>query len=443
MTMRPSGPDPRPRRPGVRTRVPIRGIIRRLRAAAGGSDDERYDHLADVGTPALVRIPGFHVDATSSGPVRLNVLMPALQVSRMTGGPNTALNLTARLVDHGIRVRYISAHSPADTDLRPMRVHLERLMGRSIPADAIELADAVSPGPPVTFGPRDVVLATWWPTAHTAHAITLQTQVPEFIYLIQDYEPGFYSWSTNHALAAATYELPHRAIFNERLLQDFFRRRGVGRHGDGRAAAPSIAFEPAVDRSLFRPPAKAGRRAGRRRLLFYARPRNERNLFELGLRALRQTAGAGALSPERWEVRSIGHALPAFALAPGLVMKNTPWMDYRSYANYLGGSSLLLSLMLSPHTSYPPLEMAACGGAVVTNTFEVKTAAALHALSPAIQGVPPDPDSISSALAEAITRLERGEAGDGSLSAPGSWGEALEESVAWLATNVRELAAGR
>jgi O-antigen biosynthesis protein len=439
--MPPPGPDPRRRRPGIRPRVPLRGLVRRLRGEREPAA-ERFDHLATTESPHLVRIPRFRIAEAPGGPPRLNVLMPALQVTRMTGGPNTALNLTARLVDHGIRVRYISAYDPADADLGPLRAHVERLAGRPLPPARVEFADAITPGQPIAFAPGDVVLATWWPTAHIARAISLQTRVPEFIYLIQDYEPGFYSWSTNHALAAATYEMPHRAIFNESLLRDYFRRRGVGIHGEAETASASIAFEPAVDRSIFRPADVRGER-GKRRLLFYARPRNERNCFELGLRALRQAAASGALSPDRWEVRSIGHPLPAFALGDGLVMQNTPWMDYRAYGGHLRGSSVLLSLMLSPHTSYPPLEMAACGGTVVTNTFDVKTAEALRALSPSIVGIPPDPDSVAGALAEAIARAERGAIQDGSLVAPGSWDEALGDAVDWLASTVRELATAR
>jgi flavin-binding protein dodecin len=87
--------------------------------------------------------------------------------------------------------------------------------------------------------------------------------------------------------------------------------------------------------------------------------------------------------------------------------------------------------------------MAACGGTVVTNTFDVKTAEALRALSPSIVGIPPDPDSVAGALAEAIARAERGAIQDGSLVAPGSWDEALGDAVDWLASTVRELATAR
>ncbi|MEJ0070473.1 MAG: hypothetical protein WDO24_19130 [Pseudomonadota bacterium] len=52
-------------------------------------------------------------------------------------------------------------------------------------------------------------------------------------------------------------------------------------------------------------------------------------------------------------------------------------------------SDLLLSLMLSAHTSYPPLEFAACGGLAIHNTYATKTAARLTALSANIIAVEP------------------------------------------------------
>ena len=48
----------------------------------------------------------------------------------------------------------------------------------------------------------------------------------------------------------------------------------------------------------------------------------------------------------------------------------------------LRGHDLGLALMLTPHPSLVPLEMASAGMATVTNSFENKTPAALEAISP-------------------------------------------------------------
>jgi hypothetical protein len=134
--------------------------------------------------------------------------------------------------------------------------------------------------------------------------------------------------------------------------------------------------------------------------------------------------------------------LPDLDLGRGLGMTNVPWLALDEWARYLRGSTLLLSLMLSPHTSYPPLEMAACGGTAITNTFESKTAAALAAISPRIIGVAPEPEALAEALARAAGEPDGAvEAAPGPppVALPGTWDEAFRDVVPWLARAVREL----
>ncbi|MBP7967934.1 MAG: hypothetical protein KAZ24_00570, partial [Brachymonas sp.] len=60
-----------------------------------------------------------------------------------------------------------------------------------------------------------------------------------------------------------------------------------------------------------------------------------------------------------------------------------------------------LSLMVSPHPSYPPLEMAAFGARVVTNGFANKD---LSTVSPSlVTAQPPNPDGFAKAL-QALTQ---------------------------------------
>ena len=146
----------------------------------------------------------------------------------------------------------------------------------------------------------------------------------------------------------------------------------VGHFADD--AWPRQTFMPAVDRAVFAP-RRADRAAGApRRLVFYARPRNPRNLFEIGLRALRVAAAQGVFD------RAHGSSWPSARTCRtchcriDTTLRAQPWMPYEAYGGLLGRSDVLLSLMLSPHTSYPPLEMAAAGGLVVTNTYGPKTA---------------------------------------------------------------------
>ena len=276
-----------------------------------------------------------------------------------------------------------------------------------------------------------------------ARAALAVTGTREFLYLIQDFEPGFYAWSTNYALALATYDFPIRGIFNEALVRSHFVSTGVGRFGRDAGDRTSIAFEPAVDRGLFRP----GLREGPRRLLFYARPRNPRNAFELGLRALRLATERGAFDAD-WEFAFIGDQVPDLPLAPGRRIRAVPWQSLTEYAALLGRSDVLLSLMLSPHTSYPPLEMAAAGGEVVTNTFGVKTQSALAAIAPGIRAVEAEVEALAEALAAAANAATPARSAppltgpDRPLALPESWSASFEPVIDWVLDAIAELRAG-
>jgi hypothetical protein len=81
--------------------------------------------------------------------------------------------------------------------------------------------------------------------------------------------------------------------------------------------------------------------------------------------------------------------------------------------------------MLSPHTSYPVLEMAACGGITVTNSFSSKTAERFAALSPNIVAVPPTSSTFAAGLIDAAGRITDGAGRKGQLALPASWDESL------------------
>ncbi len=413
------------RLPGARSRVAPRAAAR-----------DPYASIRSVDGPVLVDMPLLVAESDVGGPPRAPVLLPALLMERMTGGTNTAINLTARLADHGLGLRYVATFGEADDDFAPIRDHVEDLVGHPLPGN-VEFVRA-SPLVPLSVRRNDVFVATWWSTAHVANAALRLTRPTAFVYLVQDFEPGFYPWSTSYALAASSYEFPSRVVFNESLLRDHFRAAGIGPFVQPGSDRRWTCFEPAVDRTLFK--RQPGAVEGRRRLVFYARPRRPRNCFELGLRALRIAAQAGTFDPADWDVVSIGSDVPELELAPGLTMRPAPWMSYPEYARYLANSDVLLSLMLSPHTSYPPLEMATAGGFVVTNTFGVKTEARLGALSPRILACTPDATSVAAALGHAASLAADTGAPRPAVALPATWDESFADVVPWLVDTIRELA---
>jgi hypothetical protein len=363
------------------------------------------------------------------------VLLPHLNVHRMSGGPNTVFQVTTRLLRFGIKLRYAAASGPLAPDDGALRGHIRRVTGIEAGHENVEFVDASARGATLHVGRDDVLMATWWRTAHTANECLAHVRAREFIYLIQDFEPAFYPWSTKSALAEATYNLPIRALVNEPLLDKYLRQARAGRFASHALAAQT--FMPAVDRGVF---ARQERSPGDpRRLVFYARPRNPRNLFEIGLRVLRDAAAAGTFDNEPWEFLAIGQELPDLPLSSRHLLKYQPWLRYEDYGTLLGSSDVLLSLMLSPHTSYPPLEMAAAGGLVVTNTFGPKTARAFAAISPAIHAAAPAVGPLVDALQKAVAAVSTRRSAAAAL--PATWDEALTDVLPWLVEQVRELRA--
>ena len=132
------------------------------------------------------------------------------------------------------------------------------------------------------------------------------------------------------------------------------------------------------------------------------------------------------------------------ALSGDAVLEQAPWLDFEGYAQQMRQSDVLLSLMLAPHPSYPPLEMAACGGLVVTNSFDVKTAERLEAISPNIITAEPTIEGIAAALGAAVERLAdvEGRRAASALSLPEDWDDAVLPLIPRIRQAIKEIRNG-
>jgi glycosyltransferase involved in cell wall biosynthesis len=385
--------------------------------------------------PPQGRLPWFNplslvVESRLVNEPRLNVLIPSLAMRHLSGGPNTALEIAGRLARSGVRIRLISTETAFDDDLAPFRAHMRGLLGTDLPTD-VQLVSANDRTVPLAIGARDLFMATAWWTAQQAKYAVRQTEHSRFLYLIQDYEPLFHPASTQQALAAETYSLDHLPIVNSQWLHEFLVRERIGRFADPAFAERSLVFQPAVDRTLFFPALDRSVRT-RRRLLFYARPTGGlRNLFELGVAALEKAVAEGTLDARRWELVGMGESFSGVRLGQDATLVPAPWLPLRGYAQQMRESDILLSLMLSPHPSYPPLEMAACGGLAVTTVFGNKTSKALAELSANIIGIPATLEGISEGLEAAVARLDdvEGRRAAAAINLPESWRISLDEVV--------------
>jgi hypothetical protein len=436
------------------------GVLRRSRAVRHG-----VERLRSAAAPALSSglasglwlppvgmLPWFNplnirTDKRFSGQPHLNLLLPSIAMKGMSGGPNTAIALVQRLAAMGVPVRFISTDTPSDGDSTPFWTHVALLSGIGARLDNAVLIDASNRFESLLIGENDVFMATAWWTAQMAKYAVRQTKHARFVYLIQDYEPLLHAASTQSALAEETYGLDFIPVVNSSLLSEFLITNRIGRFASPEFALRVITFEPAIDTTRFFPaPAgpqlpAAGER--KRRLLFYARPKNGlRNLYELGLAALHKLVHESGFEPAAWEFFGMGEAFAPVALGRGAVLQPVPWRDFDGYARQMRECDVLLSLMLSPHPSYPPLEMAACGKPVVTTVYANKTADALTRISPNIIGVRPTIEDICDGLLAAIRLAEAPEQRHGpsaKFALPSTWEESFRDALPALYHDLVEL----
>ena len=358
------------------------------------------------------KVEPLQISVTEGAPERVNLLIPTIDLAHLFGGYIAKFNLARRLAERGHRVRLVTV-DPTPPLPRDWRGRVESFAGLGGLFENVEVAFGRDRDAPLELNAEDSLIATTWWTAHIAGRMLPSLERQRFLYLIQEYEPYTFPAGSLAALAKATYDLPHVALFSTELLRDFFaaRRYGVFAAGSKQGERDSISFQNAIT-DVSPPPASEMARGERRRLLFYARPEQHaaRNMFELGALALAQAIADGVFGPE-WSFHGIGAVEETDDIRLGSA--NLEMVTRRAqsdYAELLRGFDIGLALMFTPHPSLVPLEMASAGLVTVTNTFETKTAEAMEAISGNILAANPSLDGIVAGLAHAVERAEDREA---------------------------------
>jgi hypothetical protein len=341
---------------------------------------------------------------------RVNVLISIIDFRYFFGGYIGMFNLAKSLVRAGFQVRMIIVEEcKYEPDI--WRQEIKKYEGLEDFFDLAEVVYAYSRAEPIEVSRRDVFLATSWWTAHVANYAREYLNTERFLYFSQEYEPAFYRMGTCSALALESYTFPHYAIFSTEILREYFRqnRLGVFREDTQRGDEDSVSIENAILQFLVDKGKMQGR--DKRKVLFYARPEEHasRNMFELGIMAISNVIGGGYFDTDRWEFYGIGsieEVEKRVTLYDDIFMRLLPKMSLNEYRDLLPEFDIGVSLMLSPHPSIVPLEMAAAGMLVVTNTFANKTAGCLKAISANIIPAEPTAGEIEKALIEAIERCE-------------------------------------
>lgn len=341
---------------------------------------------------------------------RLNLLVPAVSERHVFGGIATALALFERMAQGFEDVRIVvtdEANAVTARQLFCASWPIEQIGGPDGPGRRIVVAgDRYGRKLPVRRSDRFVVTA-WW-TAYGAHRLLDWQRAHfgvagrSFVYVIQDFEPSFYAWSSRFALAESTYRPGERiiAVVNTGALAQHLAAQGLH-------FAHTHCFEPVLNHKLATAIAERPVLTKRRRILVYGRPGVQRNAFEILLLGLRHWSATYPTSAQ-WEVLSAGEAHGDFPLPNGMVVRGIGKQSLDGYVGLLQSSAVGVSLMVSPHPSYPPLEMAAFGIRTITNGYASKDLSTVH---PGITTVNPlTEETLSGALTELCRAFDEGEA---------------------------------
>ncbi|ENZ78439.1 MULTISPECIES: hypothetical protein [Ralstonia] len=295
------------------------------------------------------------------------VLVPTLSDSSLFGGVATALIFAALYSNKtGKRLRVVQ------TVVNGKVSKLQGLFDKyHIPIDAASI-EVISVAERrynyygyLDLHPEDqLVVSAWW-DAMIAAALPLKRR---FIYLVQDYEPIFYANGDTRLLAEHSYKTQRFvAVCNTQLMV-----RCVKDSEIMGPRTPMVSFEPAVARLIDNRKSPLPEKS-KKTLFFYGRPGVERNLFYFGLRVINEAFSRGLLDREAWDIVMAGEAqVPNIQLECGAIVRNLGKLSLDEYDDLKCRTDLVLSLMMAPHPSYPPLEFALAGAAVVTTVYGPK-----------------------------------------------------------------------
>lgn len=311
---------------------------------------------------------------------RLNFVIPNLTASTAFGGVVTGIDIFLELAASlcgttDIDLRVILAEPDRETDFG---ILTERAKRHGLPAGRFSLLQVSAMDQAIPVRTHDLFISySTWMTLNLQRLIRQQADhyrqpVRPMIFLIQEYEPHLYPFSSAHMLTREAYDLTERlwGVFNSSNLHWYFEKLG-------HRAERAFVFEPVISDKL-RPYLDSVAKSERqKRILIYGRPGIARNCFPAIVRGLRRWVRD---YPEfsDWELVSAGTAHKPIDLGGGRTINSVGKLSLDDYAAMLLSSSVGLSLMASPHPSYPPLEMAHMGLRTITNGYFGKDLSSFH-----------------------------------------------------------------
>lgn len=333
---------------------------------------------------------------------RLTLVLPYFDTAQNFGGVNTGLEIFAELFAS------LKRDLGGSLDARILVCGDGQAFDRKFVADFSSrhgmplTCDDISRGSHETgVRAREIfVTYNWWTTLaaemlNKAQSGMFGREPLPLVYLVQDYEPQFYPFGSAHMLAREALDRPQRLwrVVNSSQIHGWLGNMG-------HRAERDFVFEPVVNQRLRDFLDQPGPNK-RKQILVYGRKPIARNCWPALIRGLQQFVETYPGIAD-WDLLSAGLPHPPVDLGRGKRLQSVGKLSLDDYARTLGESSVGVSLMASPHPSYPPLEMAHFGIRTLTNKYAIKDLATFHPNIVSLDSI--DAVALSDALAAACNR---------------------------------------
>lgn len=325
-------------------RLALEALGRPYRSSAQSStiseDATALMSIATISDEQVQAVFDTHAAVTGRRAVRtVNWFLPEFDMP-FFGGVNTTLRIAAKLArDHGVVNRFLIFGYPSDEFFSSaIEAAFAELRGSEV-RSYVSTPDSLASIPDA-----DADVATFWLTAY--HVAKLEHKARRF-YLMQDYEPSFYPASTLFAMAEQTYRFGLYGICNTESMHRIY---------SGAYGGVATYFSPAVDRRVYHP---EGRGSGGLPVTVFAYARDHfRNCWELVFAALSEIKRRHGD-----DVRII--AAGAQYLPPSADFIDLGLLDYRATGRLYRETDIGVTMQISRHPSYLPLELMASEVAMV------------------------------------------------------------------------------
>lgn len=301
---------------------------------------------------------------------RLNLLVPTINPSEIFGGVSTAIKFYTALkenlkneFDYRIIIDISRVDNFAKENFRDY-VFQDNLNDDSLDMQIIQATDNQD----IYIRKNDFFLSTaWWTASSGFRLLDSQNRFfgssTKLLYLIQDYESNFYPWSSKWMMCENTYKEGNRtiAIFNSEELASFMIKKYSFLH------AYYLPYQ--INENIRDNLTLCGRE---KKIIFYGRPNVDRNAFEFIVDGISLWQKINPIESKKWKIYSLGEEYPISWASNVENLTIIGKASLSEYADFLNTSMIGISLMVSPHPSYPPLEMAYAGMYTITNSYDGK-----------------------------------------------------------------------